>query len=535
MEESQDFPQNIMKMFQRIFSLSRCLFLLLCLSAILVACFPSPQEGTSSVELIPPAPTDTVQSIALEPTPVYTIVPAPNTPSSTETPAPTETLAPTSTVTAVSSGPSPSENKIAGIEINPKAADADLSLVEQAGAGWIRINALIWSDVEPFEGRRDWDAIQYLDNLLIQASAQGLETILIVRGTPLWARIDQGSQCGRIQETKFNAFGNFMADLVERYSVPPYNVKYWEIWNEPDVDPAIVRFDSIYGCWGDPGDIYYGGQNFGALLKTIYPAIKAAQFDVKVVVGGLLLDCDPINPPEWPAGSGNFKDCSSSRFLDGILESGAGDSFDAVSFHAYDYYGGELGVYGNSNWNSAWNTTGPLLINKTKYLLDLLTRFDLKKELLNTENALICGSSEATCASETYDLTKAYYAAISLGAGRMLGLTSNVWYSISGWRESGLVGRGYQPLPVFDSYRFAIQELDQAVFLRVVDEYPGLTGFEFMRDDTKIWLIWSQAEAGKVVHLPESPDAVYDVFGNTLSPQQELSVAIAPAYLEWLP
>ena len=83
--------------------------------------------------------------------------------------------------------------------------------------------------------------------------------------------------------------------------------------------------------------------------------------------------------------------------------------------------------------------------------------------------------------------------------------------------------------------RFAIQELDQAVFLRVVDEYPGLTGFEFMRDDTKIWLIWSQAEAGKVVHLPESPDAVYDVFGNTLSPQQELSVAIAPAYLEWLP
>ncbi len=134
-------------------------------------------------------------------------------------------------------------------------------------------------------------------------------------------------------------------------------------------------------------------------------------------MGGLLLDCDPINPPEWPLGSGLFRDCSSSRFLEGILESGAADSFDAVSFHAYDYYGEKLGAYGNLNWNSTWNTTGPLVIKKVEYLLGLLTKFGVQKELLNTENALICGSSEAICSTEDYDLTKAYYAGFHWGQG----------------------------------------------------------------------------------------------------------------------
>ncbi len=95
----------------------------------------------------------------------------------------------------------------------------------------------------------------------------------------------------------------------------------------------------------------------------------------------------------------------------------------------------------------------------------------------------------------------------------MLGLKANIWYSVTGWRSSGLVSPTRKPLPVFDSYRFSIQELDQAVFQRAIDDYPGLSGYEFERDGSKVWLIWSLEDAGRTIRLLEAPDAVYDVFG----------------------
>ena len=79
------------------------------------------------------------------------------------------------------------------------------------------------------------------------------------------------------------------------------------------------------------------------------------------------MDCDPVNPPEITKDSGQLRDCTSSKFLEGILEAGAGDSFDGVSFHAYDYYYGDLGVYGNEGWHSAATTTGPVLIAKSRF------------------------------------------------------------------------------------------------------------------------------------------------------------------------
>ncbi len=498
------------------------------------ACVPAPPEKAPQVVEETPPTTSAIQVPALEFTSTFTLVPAP-----TATFAQTATLLPS--VTPVPIEPTgeipqviPALGQISGIEINPGKAEVELPWVLQAGAAWVRVNALRWSDVEQSEGQRNWSNIKPMEDMLVSASEQGIQTILIVRSTPFWARKVPGSACGPIREDKFQAFADFATDLVNRYSVPPYNVKYWEIWNEPDIDPSIVKSDSIFGCWGDRADLFNGGQYYGNLLKAIYPQIKSANPDVKIVVGGLLLDCDPIHPPEWPLNSGQIKDCKAARFLEGVLESGAGDSFDAISFHAYDYYGEKLGAYGNLNWNSTWETTGPVVIAKVRYIQDLLNTFGLEKELLNTENAMICGSSQAICSTDEYDLTKAYYAALSLGAARMIGLSANIWYSTTGWRSSGLFDLGYRPLPVYESYRFSIQELDQAAFRRIVDEFPGLSGYEFERDATKIWLIWSFEDAGTTIRLPEAPDFVYDIFGEPLPPARELTVTLAPVYLEWV-
>jgi hypothetical protein len=83
-----------------------------------------------------------------------------------------------------------------------------------------------------------------------------------------------------------------MHDLVARYSVPPYNVKYWELWNEPDVDPALAGLiggDIPFGCWGDSTDPYYGGGYYAEMLKAVYPRIKAADPQAQVARGRIAL------------------------------------------------------------------------------------------------------------------------------------------------------------------------------------------------------------------------------------------------------
>ncbi len=205
---------------------------------------------------------------------------------------------------------------IAGISDHKLEQQVRTNLVSQANASWVRLE-LNWSLVEPVEGQRVWASVATLEEQLINAFQNQLEVILIVRGTPPWAQAIPGSTCGPIQPGKYEAFARFMNDLVARYHTSPFMVKYWEIWNEPDIDPNNVPADSGFGCWGNPQDPNFGGAAYGQLLRTIRPQVRAADPDAQILIGGLLLDCDPRNPPE-------NKDCRGSRFLDGVLEAAGG-------------------------------------------------------------------------------------------------------------------------------------------------------------------------------------------------------------------
>jgi hypothetical protein len=229
----------------------------------------------------------------------------------------------------------PASLSVFGVEMEDISIAGGLELIDKAGTYWVRHNSLYWPDAEPVEGERHWDDLKDLEEQLIAANERNLQVILVVRGTPSWAQMVEGSICGPIKEEKLQAFASFLHDAVERYSQSPYFVKYWEIGNEPD---APVSFQAEpFGCWGDQGDSYFGGGYYAEMLKLAYPAIKSAAPQAVVLLGGLLLDCDPVNPPEDPPGSGELKDCTSSQFLEGIPE-WWGDYFDMVSFHAYDYY-----------------------------------------------------------------------------------------------------------------------------------------------------------------------------------------------------
>lgn len=446
---------------------------------------------------------------------------------------PTLTLTPYHTPT-ITPTPSPLEFPIAGMEIHNLS---QVDLANQAGAHWIRRNAILWSDVEVQPGERRWEALANIERELESMAALGMPVILMVRSTPEWAQKVPGSLCGPIETGSLDEFADFIFDVVSRYSAPPYNVEYWEFGNEPDVDPSMVPSDYPFGCWGDMTDPLYGGGYYAEMLKAVYPKIKAANPQAKVLVGGLLLDCDPVMPPEIPPGSGKMKDCSPTYFLQGILENGGGDYFDGVSFHSYDYYLNTLGQYGNGNWHSTWNTSGPVVIAKTRYLRSLLASYGLSnKFLMNTESALICGreGNEPECVTGDFDQTKAYYLAESAAVAQTLGLKANIWYSISGWRGSGLINHNILT-PAYQAFLFSAQMLDKAAAWGAVQDYPGLIGYEFRRDGNTLWLLWSLDGAPHSITLPKTPSAVYDVFGVAQTASDELSVTISPVYILWEP
>jgi hypothetical protein len=430
----------------------------------------------------------------------------------------------------------PAQGSIFGIELHSISESGGLDLLTESGARWVRRNALLWSDVEYLPGERNWQNVARLEAELLSAAESHLNTILIVRGTPHFACQVPGSACSAVAAQSFDEFADFVTAAVSRYSYPPYNVLFWEIGNEPDVDPSLVRSDSVYGCWGDQADPFYGGGHYAEMLKVVYPRVKAANPQAQVLIGGLLLDCNPANPPETSPASGKLKDCSPGRFLEGILEAGGGSYFDAVSFHAYDYYGEGLGRYGNLNWFSLWNTTGPALQAKANYLEELLARYGWGgKPLLNTEVALICASNPAVCASEAFTLTKAYYAAQVNAGALAAGLKANLWYSLQGWRDSGLVGAGNTPNLAYAAYAASVARLEGATSVAPLQLEAGLMGVAYTRRETTGWIVWAVDETIHTLALPQAPSQVFDVFGDALAPVHPVEVGVAPVYIEWGP
>ena len=417
-----------------------------------------------------------------------------------------------------------------GAEMHQLTSSGGLNQMDAANASWTRRNAVLWSSVESTEGTYDWSALVGLESELKNASSKGIQVSLIVRSTPQWARKIAGSgpYCGSVSQDKLPAFGSFMRALVARYSVSPYNVKYWELWNEPDLDPSAVSADSIYGCWGDQNDAHYGGGYYAEMLKAAYPQIKAADSQSQVLIGGLLLDCDPRPEGGCPAGSD-----LPPKFLEGILINNGGPYFDGVSFHAYDYYFGQSGQYGNPNWQSAWNTTGPASIAKTQFIRSLLSQYGVSgKFLMNTESAILCDS----CSNDSiFETTKAYYVAQAYAAAIAEGLRANIWYSVPGWRNSGLLNGDLSPRPAYTAFQFGRNELRDATWMRDITEYSGVKGYELQRGDRRIWVFWSLDGTTHLINLPGVPLIAWNALGNSVTPIASMNVDLNPLYLEWSP
>ncbi|MFC2037685.1 hypothetical protein ACFLYD_06940 [Chloroflexota bacterium] len=393
----------------------------------------------------------------------------------------------------------------------------------EAGIKAVRYGAISWKDVEPV--RTDpptyhWDVLEALDADLISAAQADMQVALLVLFTPDWAQAVPGHSCGPIREDKLDAFAQFLLAVVGRYSNPPYNVKYWELFNEPDVDPSHVPPDSVFGCWGNQDDEYYGARVYAEMLKQAYPAIKQADPQAQVLMGGLLLDCDPHNPPP-------DKDCSSATFLEGILASGGGPFFDIAGYHAYTYYRGGLGQMANPNWPGSVTT----VLEKGVFLRDVLDRHGYEeKPLISSEAALLCFRPTDECLE-----TQAMYVPRAYAEALALGLEGQIYYAMINeeWRHTGLLLPDLTPKPVYRAYNTATFFLAAVTYEGPAMGYPpGIAGYAFRRNDAQEYIdvIWSVDGSVQNVALPSEASA-HDRYGGLVASSGVVQVDLSPVYV----
>lgn len=399
---------------------------------------------------------------------------------------------------------------------------------KNAKAYWVRNFSFSWASIEPVRTTTptyNWSVVNEAG--LINAAANGLTVVATVKFTPSWAQKYPGVFCGPVAANSIDEFAQFMRNLVARYSVPPYNIKYWEIGNEVDVDPNLVTPNSVFGCWGDEDDAYYGGGYYADMLRQVYPAIKAADSQATVAIGGLLLDCDPTNPPPG-------KTCKPSRFLEGILRNSGGAYFDVVSFHAFALYlPGQI-----YEMSPNWSVRGGVLLGKISFLREVLATYHVNKPLLITEAALVCPEyvSECNPVSSAFLEAQADYIAwlyLRSWAQRIMGV---MWYTLedSQWRSSGLY-LSSTPKPAYYAFQFATRELDEASLIGSVSQYPNLMGYDLRSPGKRVWVLWSPTRTDTVINLPAGALSVFDKYGGTVTPVAGQITVNSPVYIELSP
>jgi len=416
---------------------------------------------------------------------------------------------------------------IFGAEIH-HLTDTNLSSASDVKLSWVRNAVFSWADIEP--DRQDTPIYQW-ENVdeagLIESTKRLMTVVAVVKYTPAWAQKITGVRCGPIHQDALDEFYNFVYAAVKRYSAPPYNIRYWEFGNEPDVDPSIIPPDYPFGCWGDLNDPYYGGGYYAEMLKRAYPAVKAANPNAKVIIGGLLLDCDPENPPP-----NDRIGCLPAKFFEGILRNEGASYFDIVAFHSYALYY-DNHIYDEDHQN--WDDRGGQIYGKVNFLRSVMGAYGIDKPILVTETSLSCNGVDcATYSDHFYDL-QADFVVSSYARTWGLGLLGSIWYSLedNGWRESSLFD-GSTPKPGYYALRFMSELLAEAKVGGAITEYSGLRGYQFQLPTKKIWILWSpDGVTARQVALPTGTTKIYDKFGNLIEPMPNPVTIIHPTYFEF--
>ncbi len=306
-----------------------------------------------------------------------------------------------------------------------------LTEIAEVGVRWVRM-PLSWASIErenttPEE--YDWSR---LDTSVIRAEERNLQLILTIAGQPSWAAEYAMGPVYDVEDIK-----EFVGALVSRYDgttpgVP--EVLYFELYNEPDNADLGHAAHGGWGYWGLNGDGY------AALLRDLYPVVKAANPDAQLVFGGMAMD--------WFIRDGGPFD---ENFLEDVLAVCQGhDCFDVMNFHYYPVF--------------RWDEYGPGIMGKATYIRQMMDQYGFVDEpIICTEMGW---DSEASWGSTEL---QSRYPAIGYIRSMAADLPVVIWFSLidlDGYGYSGLLDGDYQIKPSYGAYQTMTEMLGYARYQR---------------------------------------------------------------------
>jgi hypothetical protein len=244
------------------------------------------------------------------------------------------------------------------------------------------------------------------------------------------------------------------------------------------------------------------------MLQAVYPAIKAADPAAQVVLGGLLLECDPTRPtPNKP--------CSSGQFLEGVLRAGGGAFFDILAYHSYVYWLPE-----RRDWDlrvEGWAQRGGVMLGKRALLHETLARYGYQKPLIMNEGGLLCWRADPICGQLGFYTDQANHAIRMYTRTAASDLIGFIWYTLNGpgWQDGGMLDAQQQPRPAFVAARFLREQLRGARYLGPLGA-GTLEGYAFAAAGRTIHIYWTNDGSSTTVPLPPGANAIYSMLGDPL-------------------
>jgi hypothetical protein len=296
------------------------------------------------------------------------------------------------------------------------------------------------------------------------------------------------------------------------------------MYNEPD---SIVR---------------YGGKGiaYAAMLKAVYPAIKAANPSAQVVLGGIALD--------WFLDEGGYFD--RDFFEDVLANCEAANCFDVANLHYYSFFRFHWEVYGRD------------IIGKANYVRQRLASHHYSQPVMVTESNWPSGSAWGSPELAARYVPKVF------ARGLAANLRAVIWFAMldaipdaPGLLDSTSVPGALIPRPSYDAFRVANQMFDGVTYMRTLtqtgDSSP-IEGYQFKtNENNRRDVYWYECPSMVGLTPPQDCDGVAplhikatqvtktDKFGNSTIVLDEddgyrdgvitLGVLSSPIYIDYAP
>jgi hypothetical protein len=334
-----------------------------------------------------------------------------------------------------------------------------LHAVIDSGAHWIRVG-VEWRTLAPQDvpvAQYQWSAY---DATLRNIGVNGLRAIAVLGGNPTWAA---DFSRGPVHKVSWARWAEYIRAVVQRYRVEPYNVKHWEIYNEPDAADWFDSQGNRRAAYGDRPEEYIHA------LKVAHETIKALDPQAIVIFGGIAYDAFTDDPSP-----GFF----TRSFLERVLDGGASQYFDWMNFHYYPTF--------------EWRWSFP---QKVQALKQLLQRRGLKQPLICTEIGFSSepahgGSAQAQAAKVVQLFTR--------GIAEQLDVM--IWYTLADYGNLndfysffGLLDVYGKPKSSWTAFRVMSRQLTGWRFIeRLGVAPPALEGYVFANaTGQRQYVIWS--------------------------------------------